>query len=188
VAIGRVVVEAEGQQDIEIIDAEGKLLIPGLVSAHYHSHDTLLRGMFEQLPLDAWMLYSAPGQLPRYSSEMIETRTALGAVECLSNGITTIQDMVSIVNNDREHLDRILQTYEQVRIRTVLALQLSAVRHATAYPSGNPCQTQLPASFPERLIRTGSCAFCRKRFKKKAHRWSVGVWDLPRRNDARNPC
>ena len=61
VAVGTAASEATGGEDIELIDAEEKLLIPGLVSAHYHSHDTLLRGMFEQLPLDAWMLYSAPG-------------------------------------------------------------------------------------------------------------------------------
>src|SRR5512136_1855768 len=34
------------------IDGRGKLLIPGLVNAHYHSHDTLAKGRFEDLPFD----------------------------------------------------------------------------------------------------------------------------------------
>ena len=36
----------------QVIDAAGKLIIPGLINAHYHSHDTLCRGMFEELPLE----------------------------------------------------------------------------------------------------------------------------------------
>ena len=123
--LGPAASEAASRDDVEIIDANGLLVIPGLVSAHYHSHDTLLRGMFEQLPLDAWMLYSSPGQFPPYSSDMIRTRTALGASECLLNGITTIQDMVSIAGNDQSHIEHIAQTYEQIGIRTVLALQVS---------------------------------------------------------------
>jgi hypothetical protein len=34
----------------EIIDARDRLVVPGLINAHYHSHDTLCRGMFEGLP------------------------------------------------------------------------------------------------------------------------------------------
>ena len=30
--------------DAEIVDAREKLVIPGLINAHYHSHDTLCRG------------------------------------------------------------------------------------------------------------------------------------------------
>jgi 5-methylthioadenosine/S-adenosylhomocysteine deaminase len=123
--VGAAANEAARRDDIEVIDATGKLLIPGLVNAHYHSHDTMLRGMFEQLPLDAWMLYSSPGQFPHFSSEMIETRTALGASECLLNGITTIQDMVSIVGDDQSHVDQVMQCYERLGIRAVLALQVS---------------------------------------------------------------
>lgn len=111
--------------DICVIDAYDQLIIPGLVNAHYHSHDTLLRGMFEQLPLDAWMLYSGPAQFPHFTRELIDTRTALGATECLLNGITTIQDMVSLVGGDDDHVDQLIRTYEAVNIRTVLALQIS---------------------------------------------------------------
>jgi 5-methylthioadenosine/S-adenosylhomocysteine deaminase len=123
--VGTAASEAARRDDIEVIDVTGKLLIPGLVNAHYHSHDTMLRGMFEQLPLDVWMLYSSPGQFPHFSSEMIETRTALGASECLLNGITTIQDMVSIVGDDQNHVDQVMQCYERLGIRAVLALQVS---------------------------------------------------------------
>ena len=44
----------------ELIDATGRLVVPGLINAHYHSHDTLCRGLFEELPLEMWLLYTLP--------------------------------------------------------------------------------------------------------------------------------
>src|ERR1700733_8306327 len=53
--------EATARADgAEIIDARGTLVAPGFVNAHCHSHDTLLRGLFEQLPLDLWGLTAFP--------------------------------------------------------------------------------------------------------------------------------
>jgi 5-methylthioadenosine/S-adenosylhomocysteine deaminase len=40
----------------EVIDASHHLVVPGLINAHYHSHDTLCRGMFEELTLEMWLL------------------------------------------------------------------------------------------------------------------------------------
>jgi 5-methylthioadenosine/S-adenosylhomocysteine deaminase len=125
VAVGPDATAAGERLDAVVFDASDRLVIPGLVNAHYHSHDTMLRGMFEQLPLDAWMLYSSPAQYKRLPSRLIELRTALGASECLVNGVTTIQDMVSIASDDRGQLDDVLRAYRHSGIRTVLALQIS---------------------------------------------------------------
>src|SRR3954465_9742234 len=46
------------QPGAEIIEAAGKLVVPGLVNAHYHSHDVLLKGMFEEMPFDIWALHT----------------------------------------------------------------------------------------------------------------------------------
>jgi 5-methylthioadenosine/S-adenosylhomocysteine deaminase len=111
--------------DVKKVDAHGKLIIPGLINAHYHSHDVMLRGMFEQLPLDAWMLYAGPANYTRPLAHQIKLRTTLGAAECLLNGITTVQDMPTIVGADHEHVDAILSSYEESGIRVVLAPQFS---------------------------------------------------------------
>lgn len=125
VAVGNTTQSARRSSAVTTIDARGKLIIPGLINAHYHSHDVMLRGLFEQLPLDAWQLYSAPHNYGRPSDEDIGLRTRLGAAECLLNGMTTIQDMVSIVGADRGHLDSIQRSYNDSGIRVVLALQYS---------------------------------------------------------------
>ena len=45
----------------ETIDATDKLVIPGFVNAHYHSHDVLLKGVFETIPLELWLERAAAG-------------------------------------------------------------------------------------------------------------------------------
>ncbi|HEX6008104.1 MAG TPA: hypothetical protein VFY80_09085, partial [Burkholderiales bacterium] len=98
-----VAVEAElaPLADETVMDARGKLVIPGLVNAHYHSHDVLSKGLVEQLPLEIWMLFSRLGDA-RGRWEEVRTRTLVGAWECLRNGVTTLQDMNNQAPLDEE--------------------------------------------------------------------------------------
>src|SRR5687768_9366003 len=52
----------------ETIDATEKLVIPGFVNAHYHSHDVLLKGCFETIPLELWVLSALPPSYPKRST------------------------------------------------------------------------------------------------------------------------
>ena len=81
----------DGEHDV--IDASGRLVVPGLINAHYHSHDTLCRGLFEELPLEMWLLYTLPMGRNRSHAE-VRARTLVGARESLRCGITTVQDML----------------------------------------------------------------------------------------------
>src|SRR2546423_5419287 len=107
----------EGHQ---VIDATGKLIIPGLINAHYHSHDTLCRGMFEELPLEMWLLYTLPMGASR-SKEELRARTLVGAVESLRCGITTVQDMLGLVPLDDASTDVVIQAYRETGIRVVFS-------------------------------------------------------------------
>src|SRR5882762_10084064 len=89
----------------ETIDATDKLVIPGFVNAHYHSHDVLLKGVFETIPLELWLLSALPPAYPKRSKAEIRARTLLGAIECLRSGITTVQDLATIYPFDEEHLE-----------------------------------------------------------------------------------
>ena len=109
--------------DAPVLDAAGTLVVPGFVNAHYHSHDLLLRGLFEQLPLEAWGLYSFPSSFPRRPDAEVRTRTLLGAAENLLCGTTTIQDMATIVGPDRAHVAALREAYRESGIRAVVALQ-----------------------------------------------------------------
>lgn len=108
---------ADGHQ---VIDARGKLIIPGLINAHYHSHDTLCRGMFEELSLEMWLLYTLPMGANR-SKEELRARTLVGALESLRCGITTVQDMLGLVPLDDASTDVVIQAYRDIGIRVVFS-------------------------------------------------------------------
>ena len=112
-----------GQSDngLVVIDARDRLAVPGFVNSHYHSHDTLLKGAFEALPLDIWaMLALPPAYAPRSAAE-IRVRTLVGAAECLLRGITTVQDIVRLHPYSAEHFDVVLRAYEEIGLRAVVA-------------------------------------------------------------------
>jgi 5-methylthioadenosine/S-adenosylhomocysteine deaminase len=104
-----------------VIDAAGMLAIPGLVNAHYHSHDVLARGMFEDLSLEHWGVLAGPLGARRPLAE-VRARTLAGAVECLRNGITTVQDMAAFSPMDEEVLDTILGAYAEAGVRVVFGV------------------------------------------------------------------
>jgi 5-methylthioadenosine/S-adenosylhomocysteine deaminase len=81
----------------QTIDATDKLLMPGFVNAHYHSHDVLLKGCFETIPLEFWLLSALPPSYPKRSTAEIRARTLVGALECLRSGMTTVQDLATIL-------------------------------------------------------------------------------------------
>jgi len=108
----------------EIIDGTGKLLIPGLVNAHYHSADTLCKGLFDPLPFDVWALLAMPAYWGPRSRAELRIRTLLGALESIRTGITTIQDMSGLVPQNEETLDCILDAYRETGIRTVFSIMV----------------------------------------------------------------
>jgi cytosine/adenosine deaminase-related metal-dependent hydrolase len=125
--------------DTQVIDARGQLVVPGLINAHYHSHDTLCRGLFEELPLEFWLLYTLPMGQNR-SKEEVRARTLVGAVESLRCGITTVQDMLGLVPLDAEYTDVVLSAYRESGIRVVFApmvwdvAPIAMVRHKDSLP------------------------------------------------------
>ena len=110
-----------------VIDAHDKLVIPGFVNSHYHSHDVLLKGCFETIPLETWVLNALPPSYPKRSTEEVRARTLLGAAECLHSGMTTIQDMLTIFPFSEEHLDTVIEAYTDIGIRVVFAMQIGDV-------------------------------------------------------------
>ena len=110
--------------DAKRLDARGKLAIPGLVNAHYHSHDVLARGMFEDLALEGWIALAIPPPARVLTRREARLRTLLGAIDCLRNGITTVQDMLGCGPGSEEQVEAVIDAYNEVGIRCVLGLQV----------------------------------------------------------------
>ena len=78
----------------EIIDCQGKLLIPGLINAHTHVPMTLLRGLADDLRLDVWLMgYMMPVERKFVSPEFVQLGTRLACAEMIRSGVTAFADM-----------------------------------------------------------------------------------------------
>ncbi len=75
-------------------DAEGRILMPGLINMHAHCGDSLFRGLVENLPLEAWLqtVWTAEGAILG-SAENCRIGASLGFAELLLGGTTSVMDM-----------------------------------------------------------------------------------------------
>ena len=144
--------------DTEIVDASEKLVMPGFVNAHYHSHDIFLKGFFEPSPLELWVLNVMPRNFSRPSKELLRVRTLLGAMECIRSGITTMQDMVTLSPPDPEHVEAVVSAYDEIGMRVVLGLQVIDVSPLDTTPYWRDVipedrQDLVPGSMPPEMAR-----------------------------------
>ena len=115
-AIGPNLVAPEGAR---IIDATGKLVMPGLVNAHMHSSETFFKGRYQNMPLEVWMLYSYPILMKDPIGErLLYLRSLLTAMESLKGGVTTmVDDWFDFPAYDPARLGRVFDAYETSGIR-----------------------------------------------------------------------
>ncbi|MBN1930962.1 MAG: amidohydrolase [Desulfobacterales bacterium] len=77
----------------EVIDAEGGIIMPGLVNTHTHLPMTLFRGLADDLPLFQWLHeYIFPAEQKYIQAETVRYGTLLGCVEMILGGTTTCCD------------------------------------------------------------------------------------------------
>lgn len=78
----------------QVMDCEGKILMPGLINAHTHVPMTLLRGLADDLRLDVWLMgYMMPVEREFVSPEFVRLGTKLACAESIRSGVTTFVDM-----------------------------------------------------------------------------------------------
>ncbi len=73
---------------------DGQLLMPGLVNAHGHAAMVLLRGLAEDLPLEAWLQERIwPLEAQWATPDFVADGVALALLEMLGSGTTCFSDM-----------------------------------------------------------------------------------------------
>lgn len=103
------------------IDARDRLVFPGLVNAHIHSPDSLIRGSAPELPLELWSLHSAAGRVRRTPDE-VRLAVQLTASEALRAGVTAVLDHVRFdPEMTPELLDAVAQAWLQTGLRATIA-------------------------------------------------------------------
>ncbi len=86
--------DAHRPADAQVIDATGRLVIPGLVNTHGHAAMSLLRGLADDLPLMTWLNnYILPAEAALVAPDFVYWGTLLSSAEMLKSGTTTFADM-----------------------------------------------------------------------------------------------
>ncbi|HID60297.1 MAG TPA: N-ethylammeline chlorohydrolase, partial [Hadesarchaea archaeon] len=97
-----------------IIDARGKVVLPGLINAHTHLSMTLLRGAADDMPLMGWLKTKIWPVEKNLKPEDCYTGALLGCLEMIKSGTTCFADQYF-------HMDRVAQAVEESGIRGMLS-------------------------------------------------------------------
>ena len=85
---------SEGWSSQEFINAQNKIVMPGLVNGHCHLPMTLFRGLADDLCFDDWLNnYILPLEARLVSPEFVTLGSELAVLEAFTSGTTTIYDM-----------------------------------------------------------------------------------------------
>jgi len=120
VADGRI---GTGDADGDALDCSRFAVVPGMVNAHAHSNENWFRGLWDNLPLEPWMLFSYPVlAAPTQSADEIYVRTLLGGMEMLRSGATCVVDFLY---DTEEALEPVVRAYRDLGLRAVIAIGMS---------------------------------------------------------------
>lgn len=105
----------------EALDASPFLVMPGLVNAHTHAHNNLLRGLAGRWTLED-LLNHGPALNANRTADDHYVSAAIGAVEMLKTGCTAAYDLfMAIPAPGVEDMEAVARAYADVGLRAVLA-------------------------------------------------------------------
>ena len=155
--------------DARIVDGRGKLVMPGLINAHTHSSETFLRGRYERMPLEVWLLYAYPLLMNDPIGErLLHLRSLLLAMESLQNGVTTICD--DFFDPPRHALDRlstVFRAYDDAGIRANVSSAVMNIHTLDALPFARELMAEnlkVMLEFGEPITADAYIDYCRAAF------------------------
>ncbi len=78
----------------EVLEARGRVVMPGLVNAHTHIPMSLFRGISDDLDLNEWLTkFIFPAEAKNVTESFVRAGTRLGLAEMIRGGTTTYCDM-----------------------------------------------------------------------------------------------
>ncbi len=113
----------EGVEAETVIDGRDRLVMPGLSNGHLHSSEALLKGRYDNMPLELWMLFSYPILgTSSLDARLIYLRTMLVAMELLRTGVTSVSDDVyEAPRQDIDRMDAVFQAYRDIGMRATVS-------------------------------------------------------------------
>lgn len=125
--------------DAIVVDARGKLVMPGFVDGHRHCWQGSMRRLIPDADLPLYMSVTHDGIARHYRPEDMYIGDLVALLGALDSGFTTVTDL-SHNSRSRAHSDAVFRAYRETGIRAV---------HASAPPNAGDWEEQ----WPEDLIR-----------------------------------
>lgn len=108
----------EAAPDTVIIEAEGKILIPGLINAHIHMWQTALRGYGMDWTGIEHHLHMQTEFVPVFTPDDMQISQYTGALSLLNGGVTTVYEWCH-GNRTPDHSDAAIAGLRDAGIRSL---------------------------------------------------------------------
>jgi 5-methylthioadenosine/S-adenosylhomocysteine deaminase len=95
-ALGKV----RAARDARIVDARDRIVMPGLVMAHVHLCQTLMRGMADDLPLLEWLNQRIWPLEAAHDRRSLDASAELGLAELVRAGVTSVLDFGTVRDHE----------------------------------------------------------------------------------------
>ena len=118
--------------DCEVIDATGRIVLPGLIDTHRHTWQSLVRGICADWTLGDYYFGIRLGISPALTAEDLRLAQIVGGVDALNSGVTTLLDF-SHTNNTPDHSDAAIEGIMVSGVRAV---------HCHGFFESSPAATQ----------------------------------------------
>jgi len=134
----------------ESLDVSGFIIAPGLVNAHTHAHNNLLRGLADRWTLED-LLNHGPALNANRTVEDHYLSAVLGAAEMLKTGCTTAYDLFMAAPAPTvEGMEAVARAYADVGMRAIIA---PAVADLSFYETVPGLMEALPTELRRSLER-----------------------------------
>jgi|SRR6266478_588420 len=110
----------------DVVDCKGKIIIPGLVSAHTHLTGMFQRGLWDETSFESWSRKSsATEKFFNPSSDDIYVIHSAACIELIRHGVTTVLNMFTAPSKDPlKSVNSACQALVDTGIRGILAFSL----------------------------------------------------------------
>ena len=125
--------------DAIVVDARGKLVMPGFVDGHRHCWQGSMRRLIPDADLPLYMSVTHDGIARHYRPEDMYIGDLVALLGALDSGFTTVTDL-SHNSRSRAHSDAVFRAYGDAGIRAI---------HASAPPNAGDWEEQ----WPDDLVR-----------------------------------
>jgi 5-methylthioadenosine/S-adenosylhomocysteine deaminase len=125
-----------GTDGATVIEAAGKLAMPGLINGHFHSQANMLAGALHNRPLELFMLFEVPPYgMENPDPRLVYLQTMLGAIEMLKGGVTAVHDdAFHNPHPTQDSISALMRAYGDSGLRATVSINHQNLVEYVKYP------------------------------------------------------